>query len=162
MRPRTFIQLVIITYTVSMGCQQKPAKDEYRLIEHIEVAGQCHENHVAQSAEYKGSLVHWFNVTNGKHNVYGGVDSAEDLDKVSEETANPNKYHPPVIVTFDDITPEQVAQPEFSLSGTSCRPGGTLGCNEPQYETSCRLKVVRRLDHLPEDTDGKPKEGTKK
>ena len=47
-----------------------------------------------------------------------------DVDKVPEETANPNKYHPPLIVTFDDITPEQVAQPEFSLSGISCRPGG--------------------------------------
>ena len=154
MRPRTLIVLVAVFATALSACQDEPPKDESKLMEYVEVTGQCHDNHVIQSAEYNGSFVHWFNVTKGEHDVYGSVHYAKNVaEKVLEEKANPHKYHPPFSVKFGDLSPEQVALPEFSISGISCGPGENY-CDKPQHETTCRLRVVQRLDHLPKDIYG--------
>ena len=134
MRPQTLLVLVIIV-VVGFGCQQKRA-EEYRTIEEIEVVGECRENHVTQSARYSGSLVHSFNVTKGEHYVSGAVYNDNDAPK---EVRERNQYLPPFSVQFH-VTPEQVSQPKFSISGLSCG----IGCPEPRYETTCQLKVVKR------------------
>jgi hypothetical protein len=152
MKPPTFITLALVFGTALSACQDEPPKDENKLIEYVEVAGLCRENHVIRSAEYKGSLVHWFNVTKGKHDVYGSVHYAKNVAAKTLE-ANPYKYHPPFSVKFSDLTPEQVAQPKFPLFGISCGSGDHV-CEKPRYETTCRLRVVQRLDHLPKDIYG--------
>ncbi len=145
------IGVLALMFFLLWGCEKKQPEDEYKFIEYIEVKGVCSEDHVKQTAEYEGSIVHWHNVTKNEHSRYGhvckvGLFSPEELIAAVEE---PHKYRPPSFIAFWDLTPGQVSNKKFTLRGFSDDDG------KPHYEASCDLKVVQRLDYLPSAKDTK-------
>ena len=158
------IAFCYLTFMLSVvSCEDKPAKDEYKFIEYVEVTGQCREDHVEQFDEYEGSLVHWFNITRGDHNLYGyvtnkadaGLESEKVIERASRGVRQPYKYFPPFSIEFIDLTPPQISSNSFTLSGISTPIPGKEDCTGPQYESTCTLKVIRRLDYLPDATQRK-------
>ena len=133
-----------------VACEEERPKDESQFIEYIEVRGTCSEDHVKQSADYEGSIVHWYNVTKNRHARYGNVHQwGEITERIMEEVKNPHRYYPPPAVDFNDLDQDQITGDELHLKGISDHLGGEQGDAGPHYETTCDLKVVRRLDHLP-------------
>jgi hypothetical protein len=158
----TFSYLAFMLSVVS--CGDKPAKDEHKFLEYVEVTGQCREDHVEQFDSYEGSFVHWFNVTKGDHSVYGAVSNKVDAgqagpEKLVERTLRsvrqPYKYFPPTSIEFSNLTPPQISSRSFTLSGISTHITGKGECTGPQYESTCNLKVIRRLNYLPDATQRK-------
>ncbi len=129
------------------GCEKDKPKDKYEFIEYIELRGFCREDHVGlQPVEYTGHLVHWFNVTKKNHSLFGTVFRAGDItERVLEEVKTPHKYHPPYIIEFSGLTANQTAGENFTLKGISDHTSVNA-----KYESTCNLKVVKRLDYLPD------------
>src|SRR5262245_42041909 len=131
MRNRIVFLFVVLSAVLS-SCQEKPAPEEYKFVESIEIAGQCREKQGKQSAEYSGSLEHWSQVTQGKHEIYGGVHNSEGtVERVLDKEANPNNYHPPYTVEFFDLTPNAVARSEFTIDGLSKSLGHDSDTSRP-------------------------------
>jgi len=151
MRHQIVILFVVLGAALS-SCQEKPAREESKFVEFIEITGICRENHVKQGAEYSGSLEHWYDARKGRHKIYGDVhNSAGMVERVLDKEANPNNYHPPYTVEFCDLTPNAVARSGFTIDGLSKSLGhDTDTSRPPQHQATCHLRVVKRADRLPD------------
>jgi hypothetical protein len=137
-----------------LGCYGgERSEDTYQFIEYLEVAGECFEDHVKQPAPYTGSIVHWYNVTKDYHSRYGSVHHTRELDteKFAERTKRPYKYYPPFTIQFNDLQQEDLKGDELRLAGVSTdyQEYKSTAVTVYMYESTCFLRVVRRLDHIP-------------
>ena len=132
-------------------------RDEFKFIERIEVIGTCREDHVRplpeHTAQYSGSIVHWFNVTKNEYSHAGYVQEElrVDIDENLKEAEWPYKYYPPFTVEFYyPKSADELASDTLTLKGVShhipipIREDGSGA----RYEATCELKVTRRLDCL--------------
>jgi len=161
---RTIVWCVIVWCLVFPACTDERAKQEDKVMQYVEVTGLCRDDHANQPAEYAGSLVHRFNVTKNEHRIYGVVineaSSAPPGQKIAETVktvAQPYKYTPPFSIELLEPTPELIAGESFTVKGISQHmpqphqySGSTKEPVGAQYEATCELKVLRRLDHLPD------------
>jgi len=143
---------VLTILLLLIACEQQK-KDEYKIIEYVKVEGVCFEDHVNQPDNYSGRIVHWYNVTQNVHGRYGSVhqptiDTKKIHERVKERVENPYKYHPPFMITFRDLTQEEITGNQLHLKGISNSPAEP---GESSYASTCVLSVVERLDHLPEE-----------
>ncbi|SRR6266498_4317441 len=148
--------LLILALVVPLfSCNREPtdqwgrrSKDTHKVIEYIEVKGECFEDHVKQSAPYAGSIVHWYNVTTGQHSRYGDVLHEKELtpETLEERLRYPYKYQPPFTIHFQDLQAEDLEGEWLQLPGIS---NFTAEGEGGRYESTCFLNVMRRLDHLP-------------
>lgn len=172
MARRSLLLYTIVLSTALFACQGEPPKDERKFIEYVEVKGPCHEDHVNQSGEYVGSLVHWLNVTKNQHSVYGSAFNEEQnllgrsgdkmaekaLSEVQAQEANPYKYTLPFFIEFQGLSPENIAGNTFTLKGIAQHHLQKHQYNRDnqdqlegaRYEATCELKVANRLNYLPE------------
>jgi hypothetical protein len=119
----------------------------------MQAQGNCREDHVTQGGSYIGDFVDWRRRATGKDSRYGSVTSA-DQDLAIERVKDPTSYHPPFIISFEEVSESDWKSTSFTLHGISDDSG---------YKATCNLTVIRRLDHLPTDderrawlTPGKP------
>ncbi len=149
------ITIVLCTIFILSACSEEKPKDEYKLIEYLKVEGTCSENHVKESANYAGSLVHWYNVTEDRHYRYGSVQHTASLDpeRIIEKVKNPYKYYPPFSIDFMNITPDNFSKEEVELKGISEHTPKGQSEEGARYEATCKLRVIERLDHLPSDKE---------
>src|SRR6266508_1681456 len=98
------ITIVVVLIVIGIACNN-PKKDEYKIIDKIEVEGTCFEDHVKQQANYKGSIVHWHNITKNIHSWYGSVHNWESMksEKLFESINDPYKYNPPFTIEFHNL-----------------------------------------------------------
>ena len=137
---------------LAIGCSRAPKPPVMEFVEWVQVDGSCQEDHAVQGGRYAGELVHWRNKATGVSARYGSV---ENLDAASPEAMaariqHPNRYWPPFIIEFSDITASDFQSQISVLHGVSDDPNHGAG-----YETTCNLAAKRRLDHLPSDAERK-------
>ena len=154
MRPS--VQLLIFSVVVfslmAAGCGQKrEAEDEYRLVEYIKVEGECSEDHVKRSAKYDGEIVHWHNLTKDSDSRYGSVHNQDSVtpEAIAARIQHPYDYAPPFTVEFSDLRQEDIAGTTLRLKGISEHLGTGDRVSGPRYWTTCDVRVVERLDHVP-------------
>ncbi len=155
--------IVVCSILVLVACDEEPT-DKVEFIESVEVEGTCKEDHATVSSEYDGCISQWYNVTKGKHDSFGFVfrkDSIasseppppeELIDSFLEEQRDPYTYRPPLIITFRGLRTRDFVGDQLTLKGVSDHNRNADG-KGPYYWTTCELKVVRRLDHPPEDEE---------
>jgi hypothetical protein len=150
-RSNCLISICVGLTLIFLSCTQSSQKDEYKFIEYIKVEGTCYEDHVRQSAPYSGSFVHWYNKTEEKHRRYGGVIHTEYVTKegIRQQIQRPYRYFPPLSVDLWNIPKEQFELSEMTLHGISKHTSEVDSEERVRYESTCRLKVTERLDHLP-------------
>jgi hypothetical protein len=141
--------ILIITNILLIGCKREEKKDEYKFIEYIKVEGIGGDDHARIKGKYEGEIVHWYNVTKDTHSRYGSVsyihkDTDDYVNNVIDSVKNPHKYKPPHIIDFQDLKPEDLIGDELLLKGISKHLD-----YDKQYEATCALKVIERLDYFP-------------
>jgi hypothetical protein len=129
---------------------RRPVPNDKVLIEYIEVAGECAEDHVKDSAPYTGRIQHSRHVTTGDHAVVGSVFHSRDYTDEARtgRLSDPYRYEPPSSITFTHLRPADVQGDILHLTGVS-----DVGADEESrrlgYRATCTLRVTRRLDHRP-------------
>jgi hypothetical protein len=116
----------------------------HRTMAYMEVAGECAEDHAKLFASYQGSIEHWRHAPTNEEHISGYVRRPWEEGRWIEERQRPYCYHPPDSIHFSDLTPEDLTGDTLRLAGSSSGP------DNYQYESSCVLRVLRRLDHNPE------------
>ncbi|MDO9530830.1 MAG: hypothetical protein Q7O12_01695 [Deltaproteobacteria bacterium] len=155
MGAKTGVVVAIILILISNGCDNRRSKDEYKFIEYIEVEGNCYEDHVKQSANYKGDIVHWYNITKNIHSIYGSVSTFdvisgnEMIKNIIERNNDPYKYYPPDIIELSDLSKEDIGNDVLNIKGISRHSGKDMNSVGPRYKATCNLKVTCRLNYLP-------------
>jgi hypothetical protein len=159
---RTIVWCVVVWGLVVPACTDERAKQEDKVLQYVEVKGLCRDDHANQSAEYTGNLVHRFNVTKNEHRIYGVVTNQASSAPPEQKIANtvktvtqPYKYIPPFSIELVEPTPELITGESFTVKGISQHmpqphqySGSTKELIGAQYEATCDLRVLRRLDHL--------------
>ena len=134
------------------GCEQKKRSDDvYRFVEYVRLEGECFEDHVKRPARYVGEIVHWHNTTKNTHSRYGSVhhwDSTKP-EALTARIQDPYSYKPPFTVSFDDLRAEEIAGTTLRLKGISKHLGNEENSSGPSYWTTCDVRVLERLDHIP-------------
>jgi hypothetical protein len=142
MMPRLCVIGCIAPLLLLFGCSQKQAESKYRFIEDVFVQGECSEDHTIVSGNYEGDIVHWYNIATKAHSRYGFV-SNTDPDWTRQRVENPNRYAPPQIISFSNLSEKDIADSEFTLHGISDEESNG-------YFSTCKLTVTKRQDHLPQ------------
>jgi hypothetical protein len=139
-----------LAYMFGDSRSKQQSLNDTSLIEYIEVAGECAEDHVKDSAPYTGSIEHWRNVTTGDHSGFGHVIHSRDhTDEAWAASFNDlYRYKPPFTITLFDFRPADLQGEILHLTGVSnfLADDGPL---RPTYRATCTLRVIRRLDHRP-------------
>jgi hypothetical protein len=138
------VPLVLVT-----ACGQDRPKDQYSLIEYVEVQGSCFEDHVRQTGKYVGSIVHWRNMTKNTERRYGSVNRWPSNEEMVEKVGSPHKYFLPSIIAFDDVAGDDLHRPNFTAKGLSEHVTARSDNSGPHYEATCHLTVVKRSPTLP-------------
>lgn len=131
-----------------MGCEQKP-KVHYTLIEVVEVAGTCKEDHANQSGKYAGFIETNRNDTTGKIERFGYV--SLPLSDQIHIADNPGTYTPPDSITFFGNMGD-LSGADLTLHGISSKLDDK-GEDEfgAGYASTCDLTVTRRGNKPPSD-----------
>lgn len=124
----------------------------HEFVEWVQVDGSCQEDHAKQAGHYYGELVHWRNKVTGASDRYGSVTNWDSMNELAMRDLGerPNKYHPPFMIHFGDITASDFQSQTFVLHGVSEDTN-----HNAHYEATCDLTVQQRLDHLPTDKERK-------
>ncbi len=106
------------------------AGERFTLVEHVQVAGSCFEDHVGESAPYTGFIDRWHDRQKKRDLLHGSV---TNFDRPS--AATPKKL-PPAAIQFGEVAGDQLAGSRIVLRGFTSgdRPGAA----------TCTLDVRKR------------------
>jgi hypothetical protein len=137
---------------LATSCAQAPEPPGEEFVEWVQVEGSCQEDHATRGGRYAGDLVHWRKRATGVSARYGSVENLDAMspEAMAAEIQQPNRYHPPFSIEFNDIAASDFQSQNFVLHGVS---GDTK--HDASYEATCKLTVKRRLDHLPSNEERK-------
>jgi hypothetical protein len=146
---RAILWMLVCGALVS-SCTQDPKPTPYEFVEWVQVDGSCQEDHATQGGHYSGDMVHWRNKATGVSRRYGSVNNFDSSspEAMLAEVKQPNRYHPPFSINFDNVAASDFQSQSFVLHGVSDDTNHGGG-----YEATCRLTVQRRLDHLPSNEE---------
>jgi hypothetical protein len=137
-----------------VGCDDKKDEPQYTLVEYVKIEGRCHENHVQEWGNYRGSIVHWHNDTDGTNSRYGSVMNTEAMSgQLIDEIEHPNRYRPPFMVQLWDVPAEMLTKQQMVLAGISEPVAAEENSKVPGYESTCEVAVVSRAHEFPPDAD---------
>ena len=143
---RNMKTLVLFFSFLLIGCDSKA-----QIIEYLEVEGVCLEDHAAQPEGlpyvYSGVITHFAYVTHDAHEIYGFVDRQTPDDNARKLVKS--GYQSPNTIYLLGLKKEQIARDTFQAKGISEREADG---ESPLRETSCTLKVTKRLDRIPSST----------
>ena len=101
-------------------------KGEYKLIEAIDVQGECWEDRVGQHDKYAGQIVRYQSIETGKISTYGFLFRPWSAEQAMDEVAHPTVYHTAAIMEFDDLDID-TNQPKWAIHGVSDRGENAQG-----------------------------------
>ncbi len=129
---------VALTVALPMlaGCGTEPAPTlsaagRFTLIEHVQVAGSCFEDHAGEAARYTGFLERWRDGKDNRDLLHGSV---SNFDRPS--AAQPMTQRPPASIQFGEVSAERLAADRVVLKG--------LATGNPPHEATCTLDVTKR------------------
>jgi len=133
---------VVALFVAYSDSYAQTTKDKYKLIEAIDVQGECWEDHVGQRDKYAGQIVRWQSVATGTISTYGFLFRPFLAEGAVDEVTHPTVYHTAPIMEFPEIDID-TDQPKWVIHGASDR-----GENEQGYDSTCNVDVVKRCMEL--------------
>ena len=133
------IGVSVAAMTVSRSdSDAQTTKGEYKLIEAIDVQGECWEDRVGQHDKYAGQIVRYQSIETGKISTYGFLFRPWSAEQAMDEVAHPTVYHTAAIMEFDDLDID-TNQPKWAIHGVS-----NSRENAPGLNSTCNVDVVKR------------------
>ncbi len=105
--------------------------ERFTLVEHVQVAGSCFEDHVGESAKYAGFVDRWHDGKKNRELLHGSV---ANFDRPSAAAAK--KYLPPAAIQFGEVGADQLSGARVVLKG--------LASDSLQSAATCTLDVKKR------------------
>jgi len=135
------IILFIFTLLISAlftACAKKEKQDEIVVKEYLEVQAVCIQQNSDIKVLFDGYLASIYNKTKQSEFRHGTVSYKKTVSTTKENFIAPSK------IKFSKIKPETFAKPFIQLEGLSYS-----SINRDVFKTSCKIKVLKRLDHQP-------------
>ena len=105
--------------------------ERFTLVEHVQVAGSCFEDHVGESARYAGFIDRWHDRKKNQDLLHGSV---ANFDRPN--AATPKKYLPPPAIQFGEVATNQLAGTQVVLKG--------FASGDRPSAATCTLDVRKR------------------